>query len=288
MRNFLRLLQRQFYKLKRNRWERFQNSARRFIVYNYQNIFKIRLYKDSYLSEDIYKNKFELDEAQFISDFLKEGDIFIDIGANIGLYTLMAAQKVGNQGKVYSFEPTGTTYKRLLENIEINRFNNIIPVNKALSDKNGRFEMNVSCDGFDGWNSFTKITRGSKSRTETVEATQVDSFFNDDKIWDRISLIKIDVEGWEKFVMLGGDEHFKRAKSPVLIVEFVDQNIINAGYTCQELYQILVSCGYTLYSIKDRILEKEHVKENYVYSNLVAAKNLEEIRKRLKTWHIKE
>jgi hypothetical protein len=107
-------------------------------------------------------------------------------------------------------------------------------------------------------------------------------------VWNRISLIKIDVEGWEKFVILGGVEHFKRPESPVLIIEFVDQNTINAGYTCQELYQLLVSFGYTLYSIKDRILEKEHVKENYVYSNLVAAKNPEEIRKRLKNWHIKE
>jgi FkbM family methyltransferase len=288
MRNFLRLLKKQYSKLKRNRWERFQNSSRRFIVHKYQNIFKIRLYKDSYLSEEIYANKFEMDEAQFISDFLKEGDIFIDIGANIGLYSLMAARRVGSQGIVYSFEPTSITYRRLSDNIRINRFKNIIPVNMALSDKNGNFEMNVSCDGFDGWNSFTQVIRGSKSRTEMVETSTVDNFFSDDRVWNRISLIKIDVEGWEKFVILGGVEHFKRPESPVLIIEFVDQNTINAGYTCQELYQLLVSFGYTLYSIKDRILEKEHVKENYVYSNLVAAKNPEEIRKRLKNWHIKE
>jgi len=287
MRNFLRVLQKQYIKLKRDRWDRFQNSARKFIVHNYQNNFKIRLYKDSYLAEEFYRNKFEPDEGQFISDFLNEGDIFIDIGANIGLYTLMAAKKIGPNGKVYSFEPTDITYKRLLDNITINRFKNIIPVKKALSDNNGSFEMNVSCDGFDGWNSFTKITRGSKSRTEMVETIKLDSFFNDDRIWDRVSLIKIDVEGWEKFVILGGEEHFKRTDSPVLIIEFVDQNTGNAGYTCKELFQLLVSFGYSLYSIKDRMLETELVKDNYVYSNLIAAKNLKEIKKRLKTWDIK-
>jgi FkbM family methyltransferase len=288
MRSILEIFKKQYLKLNRNRWDRFQNSGRQFITHHYRNLFKIRLYKDSYLSEEIYRNKFEPDEGQFINDFLMEGDIFVDIGANIGLYTLMAARKIGSAGKVYSFEPTQTTFKRLLDNIAINGFKNIIPVNKALSDKNGSFEMNVSCDGFDGWNSFVKITRGSKARTETVETIKVDSFFHDNKIWGNISLIKIDVEGWEKFVILGGEEHFKRPESPVLIIEFVDQNTINAGYTCKELFQLLVSFGYTLYSIKDRILEKEHVKENYIYSNLVAAKELKEIKKRLRTWQIKE
>jgi FkbM family methyltransferase len=284
--NFLKLLQKQFYKLKRDRWERFQNNGKHFLVFNYQNIFKIRLYKDSFISEEIYKNTFEPDEAEFIRDFLKEGDIFIDIGANIGLYTLMAARKIGVLGKVYSFEPTGITYKRLLENININRFRNIIPVNKALSDKNGMFEMNVSCDGFEAWNSFSKITRGSRFGTEIVEATRFDSFFNGDENRDRISLIKIDVEGWEKFVLLGGEEYFKKVNSPVLIVEFVDQNTNNAGYTCKELYDQLRGYGYEILNMKDYKIQKEIPRDYYEYSNLVAAKDINLLVQRLPNWTI--
>jgi FkbM family methyltransferase len=284
MRKILKLFQKQYIKLKRDRWERFQNNGKHFLVFNYKNLFKIRLYKDSFISEEIYKSKFEPEESEFIRDFLKEGDIFIDIGANIGLYTLMAARKIGALGKVYSFEPTTTTYARLLENININRFRNIIPVNKALSDKNGMFEINVSCDGFEAWNSFSKITRGSKFGTEIVEATRFDSFFNDDEIRERISLIKIDVEGWEKFVLLGGEEYFKKFNSPVLIVEFVDQNTINAGYTCKELYFQLKGYGYEIYNLQNNKIQEEFPKDYYEYSNLIATKDINMLIQRLNNW----
>lgn len=279
-------IKKQFIKLKRNRWERFQNSNRSFIVHNFKNIFKIRLYKDSYLSKEIYNNLFEPDETLFINDFLKRGDIFVDIGANIGLYSLMAAKKIGKEGKVYSFEPVNKTFSRLLENIEINKFNNIIPVKKALSDKNGEFEMNISCDGFDGWNSFTSITRGNKSVKEKVETITFDSFFHDGVIWNRISLIKIDVEGWEKFVLLGGEEHFRRSGCPPLIVEFVDQNTKKAGYSCNELYLQLKSYGYEIYNINNQMIQKEMLKESYEYSNLIALKDIKGISQRLINWII--
>jgi FkbM family methyltransferase len=279
-------IKKQFIKLKRNRWERFQNNGQSFLVHNYKNLFNIRLYKDSYLSEEIYRNMFEPDEAQFIHDYLKKGDIFVDIGTNIGLYSLMAAKKVGVDGKVYSFEPVNKTYQRFLENIEINKFKNIISVRKALSDSSGEFEINVSCDGFDGWNSFASIIRGSESIKEMVETITFDSFFRDEAIWDRISLIKIDVEGWEKFVLLGGEEHFKRPICPTIIIEFVDQNTKNAGYSCKELYLQLKSYGYEIYNINNQIIQKEEQRESYEYSNLVATKDIQNIIHRLTNWTI--
>jgi FkbM family methyltransferase len=277
-------IKKQFIKFKRNRWERFQNNGQSFLVHNYKNLFKIRLYKDSYLSEEIYRNLFEPEEAKFINAYLKKGDIFVDVGTNIGLYSLMAAKKVGVDGNVYSFEPVARTFQRFLENIEINKFKNIISVNKALSDSSGVLEINVSCDGFDGWNSFTTMTRGSKSITETVDTTTFDSFFDDDAIWNRISLIKIDVEGWEKFVLLGGEEHFRRQVCPTIIIEFVDQNAKNAGYTCIDLYSQLKAYGYEIYNINNQIIQKEILKESYEYSNLIATKNIQNIIQRLPGW----
>lgn len=279
-------IKKQFIKLKRNRWERFQNNGQSYLVHNYKNLFKIRLYKDSYLSEEIYKNLFEPEETLFIHDYLKKGDIFVDIGTNIGIYSLMAAKKIGVEGAVYSFEPVSKTFRRFLENIEINKFKNIIPIKKALSDKNGDLVMNISCDGFDGWNSFASITRGTKSTIENVETITFDSFFRDEAVWNRISLIKIDVEGWEKFVLLGGEEHFKRSECPTLIIEFVDQNTKNAGYSCKELYLQLKSYGYEIYNIKNQIIQEEEIRETYEYTNLIASKDLQGIRQRLANWTI--
>ena len=80
--------------------------------------FKIRLFRDSVLSKLIY-NGFENDEVSFTAKFLRKGDTFFDIGANIGLFSLTASNVVGNEGKIFSFEPSPKTFSRLKSNIEL-------------------------------------------------------------------------------------------------------------------------------------------------------------------------
>jgi FkbM family methyltransferase len=83
------------------------------------------------VSRLIYEEVFENDELTFLERYLKEGDVFIDVGANIGIFSLVAAKMVGATGKVISFEPTLSTFQRLNENIILNNFTNILPINAA-------------------------------------------------------------------------------------------------------------------------------------------------------------
>ena len=83
---------------------------------------KIWLYPDSKLSQSILCGNFEGTECTFLRRFLRSGDVFVDIGANIGLHTIIASSCVGPKGHIYAFEPSEQTFSRLKSNIATNEF----------------------------------------------------------------------------------------------------------------------------------------------------------------------
>lgn len=285
-RTFILGLKNQPARFRKWRWDKFKKSKKKFCLFNHRNIFKIVLYKDSELSQYIFQKNFEVNEINFINDFINPNDVIIDIGSNIGFFSLLAAKRATIKGHVFSFEPTNQTYERLRENIALNRIKNITAIKKGVSNENGFLELHTSQDGYDAWNSFARPICGDIFEKEMVETIKLDDFIFETKIADRISLIKIDVEGWEKFVVLGGVQFLSKNQKAVLLIEFVDQHARNAGYTCNELFQLLVSYGYTLYNIKNKILEKEPIRDIYYYSNLVITKNPEVLKRRLQNWKI--
>ena len=87
-----------------------------------------------------------------------------------------------------------------------------------------------------------------------------------------IKLVKIDVEGWEKFVLNGGRDFFVKF-SPIVMVEFTEENTFNVGYGVHEIYDIMQNYGYTWYRIRNSKLVIEIKKMHYPYDNLIAIKN---------------
>ena len=165
---------------------------------------KIRLYKNSILSKFIYDG-FETDEIDFLNTFLNEGDCFLDIGANVGLFSLYASKKVGPSGTVIAFEPSQTTFKRLLENLELNSLKNVKPYNLGLSDQEEMLELNISVNGFEAWNTFVHTNDNKFSTKEHVQVRLLDDFLKEISLdIDKIALvIKLDVEGFELNVLKG-------------------------------------------------------------------------------------
>lgn len=230
---------------------------------------KINLYKDSVLSRLIYDG-FEEQESIFLADTLNEGDIFIDVGTNIGLFSLLASKLVGVNGQVVCFEPSPLTYKRLVENVILNEFKNIDCRNKGLSDKQEELLFYTSLTGYDAWNSFAPSQDNKLEKEIKVPVATLDiELQNIDKA--RIKLVKIDVEGWEKFVLYGGKDFFLNYQ-PIVMVEFAEENTFNAGYAVHEIYDIMESFGYTWYRICDGELQVEVKKLRYPYVNLIAIK----------------
>jgi FkbM family methyltransferase len=231
----------------------------------------IKLFNDSFLSEVIWNNNFENKEQAFIKSYLKEGDVFLDIGANIGLYTLLASKAVGNSGKIFAFEPSPKTFIRLTENVAHNHLTNCILENIALSNVEGEFSIMLSQEGFDAWNSLAKPTMGNLYYEEKVTTKTLDSFIDEAEI-KKINFIKIDVEGWEINVLKGASNYLIN-NDPTILFEVAQDSLINAGFSVKELFEILNSYGFTIFRINENLsLDVEDFKENYLYENLIALK----------------
>lgn len=244
---------------------------------------KIRLHGDSELCHLIYCRHFESNEREFLNRFLRPGDVFVDVGANIGLFTLIAAERAGPQGKVLSFEPTAKTFGRLVENVRLNNFNNVECLKLAVSESRGHVQLSQCGDGRDAWNSLATPVLDSSFRTELVEAVDWDEFARERDLVGSVTMMKIDVEGWESRVLAGGKQFFSRSDAPVLQVEFTDEAAGAAGSSCRALYDCLQSYGYKmfLYDAGKRRLVAESKREKYPYLNLLAAKDPEFVELRL-------
>lgn len=240
-----------------------------FIEFNLASGVKINLYKDSVLSRSIYKG-FEKEETDYLTSILREGDIFIDIGANIGLFSLMASKAVGSKGLVISFEPTPNTFSRLSENVKLNDFKNINVRNIGLSDTTDELTFYISKNGYDAWNSFAPSQDNKLEIAIKVPVSTLD-FELIDIEKSKIKLVKIDVEGWEKFVLNGGKD-FLVNFNPIVMIEFTEENTFNAGYPVHDIYRIMQDFGYKWYRLNDGKLIPEVQKMRYPYDNLIAMK----------------
>lgn len=231
---------------------------------------KIRLYRSSILCRYIYDG-YEIDEQLFIAKILRKGDYVVDIGASIGLYSLIAAKLVGEKGRVISFEPTPETYNRFTKNIEINSFKNIDIRNIALSNIQGEFPLNISENGFDAWNSFAITDKEKLQYKVQVSVSLLDNELNLIEK-SKIKFVKIDAEGWEKYIIEGGIKYFIEY-NPIVMVEFTESNTIAAGYYVQEIYDLMSGLGYMWYRFENGKLLIEEKKDKYPYANLIAIKN---------------
>ena len=134
------------------------------------------------------------DETEnFIWNYLKKDDVFIDVGANVGTTTLEASKKIGINGKIFSFEPTPKIFKFLQGNILLNKCKNVELFNFALGSKSTHIYF--SSVYVDGTNSVQQNNIGIKVKMKTLDEIIPNEI--------NINLIKIDVVGYEKFVFIG-------------------------------------------------------------------------------------
>jgi len=134
---------------------------------------------------------------------IRQGMNVVDIGAHIGAYTILAAEKIRETGKVIAVEPEPKNYQRLLENIKINDFKNVIPVKIALSDYNGQDKLYVSDSSIR--NSLFK--QHFESSIEVMVRT-LDSLLEELHM-QRVDVIKIDAEGAEMPILKGAEKTLK-------------------------------------------------------------------------------
>lgn len=136
---------------------------------------------------------------------INENDLVIDVGAHIGVFSVFASQ-FARKGKIYAFEPILENYIMLKQNIEINRIQNINPINMAISDKSGDKEMHLN-DFNTGAHSFSG--RGNKTRMVIVQAISLEDFIKQNYI-EQIDFLKMDCEGAEYEILYGSPDRILR------------------------------------------------------------------------------
>ncbi|HYR58741.1 MAG TPA: FkbM family methyltransferase [Chthoniobacteraceae bacterium] len=268
------------------RWDKVRNTPGA-VVSRVAPGVRMKLYGDSLLCEMLYFGDFEPDTRAFFDAWLRPGDVFLDVGANVGLYTLTAARIVGPRGHVHAFEPCSQTFERLAENVQLNRFRNIACHRVALSHENAEAQLTLANAGFDAWNSLGKPYMGETTGCETVTTVTLDSFTSEHALSGRNCAVKIDVEGWENQVLAGAREFLEGDGAPLLCVEFTEEAAALAGSSCSGLYRTLEELGYEMFSVSADPAEIRPfpLRDSFPNVNLLAAKDLAAVRARLASLH---
>jgi len=207
-----------------------------------------KIYLDSMDSLRLSINKnYEPSKVAIVKREIKKGDVVVDIGANIGYYTLIFARLVGNNGHVYAFEPEPENFSILKKNIEVNGYKNVTLVNKAVSNKNCKIKFYL-CDDNKAMHTTNKSSYAKFSHTINVDCIKLDDYFKDHKI----SFMKIDVEGLEYNVVKGMDHILKRNKSIKIMSEFAPILIKDTGIKPQEFLDLLIENDFLLFDLDEK------------------------------------
>jgi FkbM family methyltransferase len=143
----------------------------------------------------------EPDLAAYLRSRLGDGDVFVDVGANVGYDTLLASRRVGESGRVVAIEASPTVFDRLLETLRLNGApSNVRTINKAASETAGTLEIYAGPSHNLGLT--TTVRRGAMPRVASIEALPLGDLLHGDEL-ARVRLIKIDVEGGEDAVLAG-------------------------------------------------------------------------------------
>ncbi len=167
-------------------------------------------------------------------DWFRSNLVVLDIGANVGQYTLIAARDVGPNGRIHASEPNPISYRRLASNIEINSFENVSAHALAVSDSAGEVTLYVPDHDNMGGASLQSSQTGQ--RNIAVRCVTIDEWARsaDLDATPRIDLIKIDVQGLESAVLRGAREVMLRFR-PIIICEFEERWLRDSGTSSVEL-----------------------------------------------------
>jgi FkbM family methyltransferase len=252
LRNLLAILFRYFFKIDYNKKYYFGFYQKIFSPFNlfkgiekeifYKN-FTLRLNLNDWIQQQIYfLGEYEKHEIEFILKNLKKGDVFIDIGANIGLFTLNASKIVGETGKVISFEAFYSNFLKLKKHKEINHLRNVQLEHLAISDteKTLRIYLNNQEQNSGIASSYLE----NFDIIENVKSTSLDHYAQE-KFLEKISFIKIDIEGGEYDALLGMKNVLTQFK-PILLVEINHETLSKINKSEKDLINLLENLHYKL------------------------------------------
>jgi len=175
---------------------------------------------------------------------IKPGDTFLDIGANVGYYSILAGHLVGPTGSVHSFEPIPWIFSELEGNVTLNSLNNVHLNQIAVSDTPGPLTIHLPGPGNSGLgSSIQRPPPYHSGQTVECEAERLDNYLKENDV-QNIKLIKMDIEGAEFLAMRGMTETFSRTPAPNVICEADEDLLGNPGFSVGDLARFMTDFGY--------------------------------------------
>lgn len=229
-------------------------------------------YPGNEISRELFVNGYyEPNEFYFLSLVLRPGMVFLDVGANMGLYAIFAAQRVGDNGTVLAVEPSNRECDRLLKNVAANSLPNIRLLHTAVCDTSSQAELLVAIDGKSGHNTLGAFGYDTAlCNSESVQTQHLDQLVLQEGL-PRVDFIKMDIEGAE-FRALRGAVGVIERYHPILLLELSDRTLRHQDSHSAQIWAFCCQRGYKLFSFSNRtgLLEPAQQKSYYDGENVVA------------------
>ena len=190
---------------------------------------------------------YEKEVGDLLKKILRQKDVFIDIGANIGYFSLLSAT-ISPSAKVISFEPVKDLFQKIKENVSINDCKNIVAINAAVGETNEQRELFLSTPDNLGMSSFQQ-PENYAGRKENVEVIAIDDWFKTSGL-TKVDLIKLDIEGSE-LAALKGMRSVLEEQRPVLIAEINPETLSLFGLNQSDIYNYLNQLNFDRYLISE-------------------------------------
>jgi FkbM family methyltransferase len=226
-------------------WQAYKRLGRRPLRVEFVDGFSILCFSDSGSASNIfYGNQyFDLDEMTLLRRALRPGDGFIDGGANIGVYAMLAASQVGPKGRVIAFEPFPTHAARLQANAELNGFDHVELRKAALADRRGTVSFVTNRD----------VSNRIQTRTDAdADTIEVECTTLDEALIElpRFTIAKLDLEGSEIDALTGAARLLREANPALWIVEWNVGLIGKRGHRPAELTERFEAHGFRLVEVR--------------------------------------
>ena len=193
---------------------------------------------------------YEPNEFMLVGKILKPGMTFIDVGANLGLYTLFAAKKVGSEGVVLALEPSSREFQKLRANVELNKLSNVRLLQGGASDSASEGELLVAVEEYAGLNTLGAFGYDIAShRKEVVRLERLDDIVLREGL-KQVDLLKMDIEGAEWFALQGAVETLQKFR-PILFLEVSDRMLKHQDCSSSQIWEFLVGLGYRFFAFDD-------------------------------------
>lgn len=232
--------------------------------------FSLRFYRSVLSGELWYDPDLRIADEQFFKRYLQTGDVVIDVGANIGELTLQSSIAVGQTGRIFSIEAHPRTFKYLCGNVQLNRARNVFLYNCAAGNDDGT--INFSDRYLDDGNSVVGDGDCLRIAVCRLDNLPIDA--------PSIELLKVDVEGFEKFVFEGAGSILSKTKC--IYFESWDDNFRQFGYCCNDLFELLTAGGFTIFRMlmPDKIAPISSDHHSRDCENLIAVREKKDFLKR--------